>query len=298
MGVGLAFVLLLLITATVVYEANHLGTQTQANVTIARLNGWSSKQDPTEFIRRIKRTANDWRFQRVHGFLDHIFPQVIDVVRLEHGPISTNELAIICNCGTLRNLDVPGPELTADHWRIITGTKTIESLHVNGPAVHIPSLPLLTNLTNLRHLSLNHEGITDVDLNFLRQLQGLTEVSLEGTSIAGSSLANFHRHKDLAHLDIFGTQVTDPYLTNLMHLTRIESLVLGEHITDTGITNILPLTNITHFGLLNSNVDSNGLIAVLKGYPKLKNLNLFHVTAFIGTINWKACPHVELEAAY
>ena len=99
-------------------------------------------------------------------------------------------------------------------------------------------------------------------------------------------------------IDISGTPVTDPYLANLTHLTRIDSLLLGQHITDVGVSNILTLTNISYFALHNSNVDSNGLKAVLKGYPKLKNLSLFHVKAFIGTINWKAYPHVKLEAAF
>lgn len=288
-----------LVACAVIYSSGNAGiSQAAAKAAIKRLNGRSWEKEPTQFIRELKRKLNDWRFKRTQNFLDGIFPTVLDHVRLEHGPIPTNDLAIICAVDTIRFLDIPGTLLSSDHWRIITTARNIEGFHVNGPAVHVASIPRLTNLTRLRHLSLESETVADEHLTVLRSLPSLTELSLNRARIKGTGLTNLHGLTQLTHIDIAHTPVTDDYLSNLSGLTRLDSLYVGEHITDAGIPHLLPLTNINTLGFMNSKVDNPGVDVVLKAFPKLKHLTLFYVEAYMDKINIDAYPHVTLEAAF
>ncbi len=298
-AVGVLFLFGTLMLLSVVFQpANSGASQYEIKELIKRMGGASWEREPTEFIRRIKRTVNDARFKRVRRVLDRIFPPVLDHVRLEKGRISTNFLSLICQVPTIRILDIPGPRLSADHWQIIAATTNIEAFHVNGPAVHLSSIPLLSGMPHLRHLSLESNLVTDKHLAVIRFLTNLTELSLNGSGVSGPGLTHLRGLRHLVHLDLSYSPITDDYLSNLAGLTTLESLSLGEKISDAGIPYILPLKNLQSVGFMNSEVDNPGLDVVLKAFPKLNHLNLSHVAALMSQLNLKAYPHVTLEAAF
>jgi hypothetical protein len=301
-GVGAIFALFvfatLVLLSVIFHPGNRRPDQQEAKDLIRKYGGLSGEKESSEFVRLLKQKVKNARFKRVYRFLDRVFPLVLDHVRLERGAISTQDLAKICAIPTIRSLDIPGPKLTAVHWRIITSATNIEGFHVNGPAVHIPSIPQLSALPRLRHLSLENELVTDDDLSVISSLTNLMEISLSGSGVAGPGLTNLRGLRRLAHLDISDTPVTDDYLSNLSGLTTLESLSLGAPITDAGIPNILPLKNLKEIGFMNSMVDNPGINIVLKSFPKLKKLTISHIEALMSGIDIEAYPHVTLDAAF
>lgn len=296
---ALAVAFLALAITTAIRTKHTAASSEQAVVDVAKnLNGRVWKRESNKAVATVKKQARDHGLTRTEAVLRKYFPKVLDYVRIESGELTTNDLQIICTHPPLRNLDINGVELTAAHYDILATAHQLEALYLNSRAVHVPSVGKLSTLKGLRDLDMDHPGLNDVNLRFIGGLKQLRFLSLMHTSIEGPILAEIRKLPRLEHLDISYTQVPDTYLTNLSTMHSLKELNLGEKITDAGVPHFVGLTNLQSLGLLNSMVDNPGLNRLLTGLPNLTNLHLFHVEAFIGKVNWKAYPNVNLQAAF
>ncbi|MFT4689777.1 MAG: Leucine-rich repeat (LRR) protein [Limisphaerales bacterium] len=230
--------------------------------------------------------------------LIRLFPQVICHVNFESPILPVELLSKTCQVTTLLNLTIICAPLTTEHLEAISNARNLRSLSLGGPAATPQAFRQIAKLRNLDWLDIENGTITDADLRSLEDMPQLQTLSLSGNDLRGPGLAHLRKLDRLTFLSLSETLITDEHLKNISHLTHLEILHLGEHITDAGTTHIVGLTNLVMLGLHESHIDNPGLDLLLRSYPKLQRLTLFHVEARMDRLNLKSYPNVTLDAAF
>jgi Leucine-rich repeat (LRR) protein len=227
-----------------------------------------------------------------------LFPQVICHVNFESPILPVELLSKTCQVTTLLNLTIICAPLTTEHLEAISNARNLRSLSLGGPAATPQAFRQIAKLRNLDWLDIDNGTITAADLRSLEDMPQLQTLSLSGNDLRGPGLAHLRKLDRLTFLSLSETLITDEHLKNISHLTHLEILHLGEHITDAGTTHIVGLTNLVMLGLHESHIDNPGLDLLLRSYPKLQRLTLFHVEARMDRLNLKSYPNVTLDAAF
>jgi hypothetical protein len=235
---------------------------------------------------------------RSHRLLERLFPRQLDQVNFEGPVLPVELLERICTVPSLRHLTIIRAPLGDQHLLAISNARQLQGVSFGGPTATRQALQQIAKCNNLTWLDIENGTITDAELSALEKMPQLQHLSLSGNDLRGSGLTHLRRLHQLTSLDLSETLIIDEHLNNISLLTNLLTLELGEHISDTGAGHIVGLTNLTELGLHKSHIDNPGLDLLLKSYPKLRRLTLFHVEARMDRLNLDPYPNVTLDAAF
>jgi len=171
------------------------------------------------------------------------------------------------------------------------------SISESDPHVTDAGLVHLSSMKSLVHLSLMVPGITDAGLVHLKGLTGLQSLSLREMQITDDGLKSLKGLRNLRFLNLHGSPITDEGLSHLRGFAQLQRLGLwNTRVSDEGLKHLAALKNLQSLNLWGTKATDAGLghlrsadlhtlhmsgehvtddtMALLKGFPNLKELNL------------------------
>ncbi len=219
---------------------------------------------------------NDELLQHLKGL------KKVSSLLLNDSDITDDQLKIVGEVETLRNLDLRGCKISNDGMANITGLKNLAALKLTGKGslctVDDDGMSSVAQLTSLRSVALDSLWVSGDGLQQLSPLTKLEELYIGGDDNLMDDAAMpviAAQFPGLKKLRISKSTVTAEGIQALSKLTTLQELDLGEcsQLFDDALQHLAPLKNLTRLNLWRLGITDEG-VKHLAGLTRMKWLNV------------------------
>jgi hypothetical protein len=159
-----------------------------------------------------------------------------------------------------------------DDWLVnLKGLPYLKNLRLPGTNVTGVGLAHLKGLTRLEDLDLRYTKVTDDGLTYLNGLPELSWLYLGKTSVTDAGLAHLAGFSKLKFLDLRDTKITDAGLVHLQKLPKLQALYLSEtKVSDAGLVHLKKLTHLQTIDVKFTKLTEAGVNELKKALPRAK----------------------------
>ena len=189
-------------------------------------------------------TNDGWlakRTGRLSELLD--FPLTVQTVELLETTLTVNEMSRLRHLHALKGLQISGPYITDEVFRICNPTWRLQWLYTSCPHLTNVGFDALKNYEQtLLTLSVNRSQISDDAVADLKSFPLLRQVLAANTGLTDRSITHFMEFPSLVSLDISDTAVTQAGLKQLSQFRRLTKLQIRNlPLTDEGLATLIDL---------------------------------------------------------